>query len=175
MINLSLNVYHKPAHSFSYVHYRSSHLQHTKINIVLSLEQQRIICLVSENKEQYLNKLRSYIIQHGLPKEVQYYTIIKLFSPSWQSQDESTDYIAVVQTYNPSTRFNKNINNILNNFYNNSLKNAFGNKKPLLGTRQVKSLQNILVRPWENDFVFSDHANILTHQFFMHQVRYFYD
>ena len=81
MINLSLNVYHKPAHSFSYVHYRSSHLQHTKINIVLSLEQQRIICLVSENKEQYLNKLRSYIIQHGLPKEVQYYTIIKLFSP----------------------------------------------------------------------------------------------
>ena len=140
------NVYHKPTHSFYYLQYRSCHLQRTKISIILSLEQQRIIYLVSKNKEQYLNKLGSYLIQHGLPTEVRYYTIIKLFSAPCQSQGESTDYIAFFQTYNPNTRFNKNINDILNNFYNNSLKNAFENKKPLLATRQVKSLQNILIR-----------------------------
>ena len=75
------------------------------------------------------------------------HTMTKLFSPSFRSQNESTDYITFVQTYNPNTKFNKNIiNNSLNDFHDNSLKKAFVKKKPLLATKQGKSLQNLLIR-----------------------------
>ena len=140
------DIYHKPTHSFSYLLYRRCHPQHTKSNTVLSLGQ-RIIRIVSENKEQYLNKLKSCVIQCGHPEEVLDYTMIKLFSPSFKDQNESTDYITFVQPYNPNTKFNKNIiNNILNDFHDNLLKKAFRKKKPLLATRQAKSLQNLVIR-----------------------------
>ena len=73
------------------------------------------------------------------------YTITKLFSPSFKSQNESTDYITFVQAYNPNSKFNKNIiNNSLNDFRDNSLKKAIEKKKPLLATRQAKCLQNLV-------------------------------
>ena len=53
---LIFGTYHKPAYSFSHLHYRSCRPQHTKNNIAVSLGQ-RITCIVSENKEQYLSKL----------------------------------------------------------------------------------------------------------------------
>ena len=128
------------------MHYRNCRLQHTTNNIVLLLGQ-RIIRIVSENKKQHLNKLKSCLTQHGHPEEVLDYTMTKLFSPSFRSQNESTDYITFVQTYNPNTKFNKNIiNNSLNDFHDNSLKKAFVKKKPLLATKQGKSLQNLLIR-----------------------------
>ena len=98
---LIFDIYYKPTHLFSHLHYRSWHSQHTKINIILSLGQ-RIIRIVSENKEQHLNKLKSYLIQHGHP-EVLDYARTKLFSPSFKSQNESTDYVNFVQIYNPNT------------------------------------------------------------------------
>ena len=71
----------------------------------------------------------------------------KLFSPSFESQNELTDYIDFVQTYNANNKFNKNIiNNSLNDFRNNSLKNAFQNKNPLLATSHAKPLENLLIR-----------------------------
>ena len=73
------------------------------------------------------------------------YTITKLFSPSFKSQNESSDYITFVQAYNPNSKCNKNIiNNSLNDFRDNSLKKAIEKKKPLLATRQAKSLQNLV-------------------------------
>ena len=120
-----LDIYRKPTHSFSCLHYRRCHQQHTKNNIVLSLGQ-RIIRIVSENKEQHVNKLKSCLIQLGNPEKVLDYTMTKPFSPSFKSQDESTVHINFVQTYNPNSKFNKSIvNNSLNGFHNNSLKRAF--------------------------------------------------
>ena len=73
-----------------------------------------LTCITAaENKEQHLNKLKSCLIQRGHP-EVQDYAMTKLFSPSFKSQNESTDYMNFVQIYNPNTKFKKNINNSLN-------------------------------------------------------------
>ena len=94
-------IYHKPTHSFSYLHYRSCHPQHTKNYIVLSLWQRN------------LNKLKSCLIQHGHPEKVLDYTMTKLFSPSFKSQNESTDYINFVQTYNPNTKLKKKLSIIV--------------------------------------------------------------
>lgn len=70
----------------------------------------------------------------------------KRFLISFKSQNESNDYITFVQTYNPNLKFNKNIiNNSSNIFLDNSLRKAFENKRPLLATRQAKSLQNLLI------------------------------
>ena len=127
------------------LHYSSCHPRHIRNNIALSLGQ-RIIGIVSGNKEQHLNKFKSCLIQPGHSEEVLDYTMIKLFSRSFKSQNESSDYITFVQTCNPNTKFKKNItNSSLNSFHNHSLKNAFEKKKPLLATRQAKSSENLLI------------------------------
>ena len=51
---------------------------------ILSLGE-RMLNIVSENKEQHLNKLKSCLIQHGHPEEVLDYTIAKLFSTLFRS------------------------------------------------------------------------------------------
>ena len=65
---LIFDIYHKPIHSFSYLHYRSCHPQHTR-NIILSLGQ-RNIRIISENKEQHLNNLKSCLTQCSQPEKV---------------------------------------------------------------------------------------------------------
>ena len=139
--HLVFDIYHKPGHSFSYLHYRSCHSKHSKNNIALSLGQ-RTIRIVSENKEQHPNKLKSCLIQCGHPEEILDYTMTKIFSPLFKSQNESTDYITFVQTDNPNTKCNKSIiHNSLNDFNDfNSLRKIFENKKPLLATREAKIL-----------------------------------
>ena len=143
---LIFDIYHKPTHSFSYLHYRSCHPRHTKNNTALSLGQ-RIIRIVSDNKETYLNKLKSCLIQRGHPEEVLNFTMSKLFSPTVKNQDESIDIVTFIHTYNPNVKFNKNIiNERLNNFSDRSLKDTFLNKKPLVATRQGKNLQTLLTK-----------------------------
>ena len=95
----------------------------------------------SENKDQHLKKLKFCLIHRGHSEEVIDYTMTKPFAASFENQNELTDYITFAQTYNPNTKFNKNIiNNSKNDFLYNSLKKAFVNKKPLLVTKQAKSL-----------------------------------
>ena len=98
---LIFDIYHKPTHSSSYLHYRS---------YGLSLGQ-KIIRIVSDNKETYLNKLKSCLIQRGHPEEVLNFTMSKLFSPTVKNQDESIDIVTFIHTYNPNIKFNKNIIN----------------------------------------------------------------
>ena len=143
---LIFDIYDKPTHSFSYLRYRSCHPRHTKNNVALSLVQ-RIICIASDNKETYLNKLKSCLIQRGHPEEVLNFTMSKLFSPTVKNQDESIDIVTFIHTYNPNVKFNKNIiNESLNNFSDRSLKDTFLNKKPLVATRQGKNLQTLLTK-----------------------------
>ena len=47
-------------------------------------------------------------MQGGRPEEFLDYTKTKPFSPSFKSQNESSDYITFVQTYNRSTKCDKN-------------------------------------------------------------------
>ena len=77
---LTFNIYRKPTNSLPHLYYL------TKNNIALSLGQ-RIIQIVSENKQQNLNKLKSCLIQGGHPEEFLDYTKTKPFSPSFKSQN----------------------------------------------------------------------------------------
>ena len=61
---LTFKIYHKPKHSFSYLHNHSCRPQYTKNNIVLLLGQ-IVNCALSENKEQHLHKLKSCLVQRG--------------------------------------------------------------------------------------------------------------
>ena len=77
------------------LHYSSCHPRHIRNNIVLLLGQ-RIIGIVSENKEQHLNKFKSCLIQPSHPEEVLDYTMVKLFSTPFKSKNESSDYVTFV-------------------------------------------------------------------------------
>ena len=87
-------------------------------------------------------------MQRGHPEKNLDYTMTNIFPSSFKSQNKSTDYITLFQTYNPITKFNNIIHNSLNDFHDNCLKNAFENKKLLPATRQAKGLQNLLIRAW---------------------------
>lgn len=70
---------------------------------------------------QHVNKLKSFLTQHGHSEKVLDYTMAKLFLK--MIQNESSNYIAFVQTYISNTKFNKNtIHNSFNDFHDNSLK-----------------------------------------------------
>ena len=72
---------------------------------------QRIIRIVSENKEQHLNKLKSCLIKRGHPEEFLDHTMAKLFSQSFKSQTKLAGYIAFVSTCNLNNTHNKSIFN----------------------------------------------------------------
>ena len=98
------------------------------------------------NNEQHLTKLKYGSIQRGHPEEL-LEQMTKIFSPSFKSQNEQTDYIDFVQTYNPNTKFNKSIIDMnLNDFHGNSIKNAFQNKMPLLATSHTKLSQDLFIK-----------------------------
>ena len=59
---IMFDIYHKPTHSFSYLHYKSCHPRHKRDNIALSLDQ-RIVRLVSEDRQLRLEQLKSELIK----------------------------------------------------------------------------------------------------------------
>ena len=63
------DIYHKPTHSFSYLHYKSCHPRYTRDNIALSLGQ-RIVRLVSEDRQLRLQQLKSELIKEGIPRKL---------------------------------------------------------------------------------------------------------
>ena len=107
---------------------------------------QRVIRIVSYNKEQNLNKWQSRRMQRS-SREGSDVSQNPNFSHH-HSQAKMNGLTPFVQAYNPSTTFNKNnVNNNLNDFHDYLLKKAFEkNNKPLLATGHVKSLQNLLNR-----------------------------
>ena len=67
--------------------------------------------------------------------------------PSSHHSKVKMNRLTVLLLFNLKSKFNKNIiNNRLIDFHDNSLKKGIEKKKPLLETRQVKSLQNLLIR-----------------------------
>ena len=57
--NLVFDIHYKPTNSFNYLTYTTCHPPHTKNNISLSLAE-RIVSLVTSNKENRLNELKEH-------------------------------------------------------------------------------------------------------------------
>ena len=66
---LVFDIYYKPTNSFNYLTYSSCHPSHTKNNIALSLAE-RIINIVTDNREKRLSELKKHLIERNHPPEV---------------------------------------------------------------------------------------------------------
>ena len=69
----------------------------------------RIVGIVSNNKEDRLNKLKEHLLDRKHPQHIIDYSFTKIFQPKFQT--ENSDNIMFIRTYNP----NHNIN--LKKFY----------------------------------------------------------
>ena len=105
--NQMFDIYHKPTHSFSYLHYKSCHPRHTRDNIALSLGH-RIVRLVSEDRQLRLQQLKSELIKRGYPAKIIDDTFNKLLTPVRDRSSTALESIPFIYTYNPGTKFNKN-------------------------------------------------------------------
>ena len=76
---LTFDIFHKPTHSFSYLHYKSCHPRHLKQNIPLSLGR-RIIKIVTEDSTHRLQELMSHLMNQNYPEPVIDFSFSKLFS-----------------------------------------------------------------------------------------------
>ena len=143
---IMFDIYHKPIHSLSYLHYKSCHPRHTRDNIALSLGQ-RIVRLVSEDRQLRLQQLKSELIKRGHPAKIIDDTFSKLLTPVRDRSSTTLESIPFIYTYNPGTKFNKNkITKCLENVESNKLVQAFWNKRPFVSTRRSDNLQKILTR-----------------------------
>ena len=141
-----LDIYHKPTHSFSYLHYKSCHPRHRRDNIALSLGQ-RIVRLVSEDRQLRLQQLKSELIKRGHPAKIIDDTFSKLLPPVRDKSSTALESIPFIYTYNPGTRFNKNkITKCLEIVKSNTLVQTFWNKRPFVSTRQSDNIQKNLTR-----------------------------
>ena len=141
---LYFNIYYKPTNSFNYLKYTSCHPKHTKKNISLSLGR-RVVKIVSENRENSLEELKSHLIVCNHPIHVIEDAFSKLFQPSQKSRN--VEPIIFNRTFNPCQSANLNkIKNCLENMNNTQMKKAFNAKQPLCTTRQPKNLKQLLVK-----------------------------
>ena len=149
---IMFDIYHKPTHSFSYLHYKSCHPRHTRDNIALSLGQ-RIVRLVSEDRQLRLQQLKSELIKRGHSAKIIDDTFSKLLTPVRDRSSAALESIPFIYTYNPGIKFNKNkITKCLENVKSNKLVQAFWNKRPFVSTRQSDNLQKFLTRSKFNVF-----------------------
>ena len=140
------DIYHKPTHSFSYLRYKSCQPRHTRDNIALSLRQ-RIVRLVSEDRQLRLEQLKSELRKRGHPAKITDDTFSKLLTPIRDKSSTALESVPFIYTYHPGTKFNKNkITKCLENVKSNKLVQAFWNKRPFFSTRQSDNLQKILTR-----------------------------
>ena len=77
---LHFDVYHKPTNCFSYLHYKSCHPPHTRNNTALSLAT-RIVWIVTDNKDNRLQKLEGHLLKRKHPEKIIDYSFTKLFQP----------------------------------------------------------------------------------------------
>lgn len=141
---IKFDIYYKPTNSFNYLKYSSCHPRHTKNNISLSLGR-RIVKIVSENRENRLEELKTHLIACNHPLCVIEDSFSKLYQPSTKSH--ITESIVFNRTYNPNQGVNLHkIRNCLQNVKHAEIKKAFNNKTPLCTTRQPKNLKQLLVK-----------------------------
>ena len=111
-IKLHFNVYHNPANSFSYLHYKICHPPHLKNNIALSLAR-RIVQIVTDDTNNRLQVLKGHLLKGKHPEKIIGYSFTKLFQPR-KHENNGKNVITFTRTYNPNHQFsfNKFNNNI---------------------------------------------------------------
>ena len=140
---LVMNLYHKPTDSHNYLNYNSSHPQHTRDNIALSLAK-RIVRIVSENRDSCLETLKQQLIMRDHPVESINYAFSKVFQPKRQPSDNN-NIVVFTSTYNPKHRYDKRvIKNITRNITSGVMREVFGETKIIMGTRQPPALRDML-------------------------------
>ena len=141
---LELDIYRKPTDSFNYLHFGSSHPLHTRNNIALSLSK-RIIRIASHNRDARLDELMDNLISRGHPKRNILEAFSKVFSPA--REKEEGEVLVFTTTHNPSQSFpKKKIKDCLKNVSGDSMNRVFKNARVIVGTRQPKSLRQLLIR-----------------------------
>ena len=91
---LHSDVYHKPANSFSYLHYKSCHPPHMKNNIALSLAR-RIVRVVTDNTNNQLQERKGHLLKRKHPEKIIEYSF-------------TLCVITFTRTYNPNHQFSFN-------------------------------------------------------------------
>ena len=102
---LHFDVYHKPKHSSSYLHYKSCHPPHTKNNIALSLAR-RIVRIVTDNTYKRLQELKGHFLKRKHPEKIIDYSFTKLFPR--EHKKNGKNIITFTRTYNPNHQFSFN-------------------------------------------------------------------
>ena len=143
---VTMDVYHKPTDSFNFLHHRSCHPLHTKDNIALSLGK-RIVNIVTGDYGPRLDELKKHLVQRGHHESTINRTFTKIFQPKRTPPTTDEDVIVFTETFNPRHSFDrKRISNCLQHLTNPDMRKAFNNCKIVMGTRQPKSLRNMLIR-----------------------------
>ena len=139
------DIYYKPTNSFNYLTYSSCHPSHTTSNIELSLAN-RIINIVTNNREKRLSKLKKHLIERNQPPEVIDYTFTKCFQPKLD-KNKDLQKISFTRTFDPNHVINLNkLTRSLENIESNALKQCFQNKTVQLATKHPKNLRKILTK-----------------------------
>ena len=141
---VELDIFRKPTDSFNFLHFNSCHPFHTRNNIALSLAK-RIVRITSYNRNVRLDELMDSLIARGHPRGNILDAFSKVFSPSLEQKEG--DCIVFTTTHNPSVGYPKKfIKNILGDIQGDTMKRAFKGCRVITGTRQPKSLRQLLVR-----------------------------
>ena len=141
---MNFDIYHKPTNSFTYLHNNSSHPEHTKNNIALSLAQ-RIIRITNINTDENINQLKINLINRGHEENTINESLSKVFSPT--EHQSKKDLLTFTHTFSPGLKFNKNnIKNCLDGVKDENIKKHFQNKQIMITTKQPKNLRELLTR-----------------------------
>ena len=89
---LHSDVYHKPANSFSYLHYKSCHPPHMKNNIALSLAR-RIVRVVTDNTNNQLQERKGHLLKRKHPEKIIEYSFTMLFKSGKHGHTMTCYYI----------------------------------------------------------------------------------
>ena len=139
-----LDIHRKPTDSFNYLHFGSSHPQHTRNNIALSLAK-RIVRIASHDRDARLDELKDNLILRGHPKQNILEAFSKVFTP--EREKKTGDVLVFTTTHNPSQSFpRKAITNCLGNVSGDTMRRVFKDSRIIIGTRQPKSLRQFLIR-----------------------------
>ena len=142
--SLMLDIYHKPTNAFGYLRYTSCHPPHTKKNIAKSLGK-RIVGIVSHNREERIDQLRTHLRSRGHPKDVINASLSTLFQPD--KGNKGQEIIPFVHTFNPNQKFDRDhIKNMTKKSNNEKVQNIFKNCTVVMATKQPKSLKKMLTR-----------------------------
>lgn len=157
---LHTDIYYKPTDTQQYLHFKSCHPRHTKINIPYNLAR-RICTIVSDKKrrDERLEELKTMLHKREYPlnlietgiNKAKSFTRNELLKPKDKQQNESI--LTFVHTYNPN---NKQMSTVINNSLeilqgSTRLNNILKHTNIIMSKRQAPNLKQLLTRAKTNN------------------------